>query len=392
MLKGSIHPVVKDKRGNITQSANYRPVMQSSCLLKLIEMLLLDVIEEKICLHPRQLGFRKGIGTSDACFMLKETMYNYSANNSSPVAMFIDLSKAFDTVDHSILSEKLLSSGLPIDICLLLVRYLRNQRASVRWGSGGGEGRCRFVERGVRQGGILSPFLFKLYIDSVLRKITNMGIGCRLYDTRMNIVAYADDIVLVTDSVPDLHVLYLVLKEELESHGLQINVNKSKCLANKRANNIRRYCNGDKLILAGDNFEVVTQYKYLGHVLTSDLRDDDDIELNLRRIYATFNGMLRDFKHLGSNALTFLFNSYCKPEYEICLWNNSKTLRSKSFNTFKVAYSNAFRKMLNVPVYSSSHEAAAKCAELLLLRRIALNQARFMHMQTLAFTMCCYKT
>ena len=78
------------------------------------------------------------------------------------------------------------------------MHYLRNQSARIIWNNIKGE--YINIEKGVRQGGILSPLLFKLYIDDVLNDISNLDIGCKLGIVRLNILAYADDFVLMANS------------------------------------------------------------------------------------------------------------------------------------------------------------------------------------------------
>ena len=97
LLRGEITPVVKNKKGNRFDSNNYRPVMQSSCLLKLCEMHLLNYLNDKLYFNNKQFGFSHGTSTTDACFLLKETINNYKSNLTPVYANFIDLSKAFDS-------------------------------------------------------------------------------------------------------------------------------------------------------------------------------------------------------------------------------------------------------------------------------------------------------
>ena len=193
LLKGDINPVIKDAKGNACESSNYRPVMQSSCILKILEMHILDILDEKVCFNSRQFGFRRGASTTDACCLLEETVDNYLKQKGKIFSAFIDLSKAFDKVDHFILGNILLDRDLPIDIILLVMHFLRNQIAKIVWD--GEYGTYHIINEGVRQGGILSPFLFKLYIDSMIREISELEIGCSLRFTRLNILAYADDII-----------------------------------------------------------------------------------------------------------------------------------------------------------------------------------------------------
>ena len=78
------------------------------------------------------------------------------------------------------------------------MHYLRNQTARITWNGEAGD--YHFVNEGVRQGGILSPILFKLYIDNMICDISEMGVGCKLGFNRLNILAYVDDIVILSNS------------------------------------------------------------------------------------------------------------------------------------------------------------------------------------------------
>ena len=116
-------------------------------------MHLLGILEEKISFNTRQFGFKKGVSTTDACFLLKEVLHGYTGRKDTAIAMFIDLSKAFDQVDHFLLGQKLIKRGVPGDVTLLLMHYLRNQSANIVWGAA--QGHYRPVEKSVRQGGII---------------------------------------------------------------------------------------------------------------------------------------------------------------------------------------------------------------------------------------------
>ena len=103
LIKALISPTIKDKFGDFRSSDNYRPVMLSSVFFKLLEYCLLPKISPYIKLNDRQHGFRSNFSTTTAFFILKETILNYFNSNSDVYACFIDISKAFDSVNHSIL-------------------------------------------------------------------------------------------------------------------------------------------------------------------------------------------------------------------------------------------------------------------------------------------------
>ena len=124
ILNRDINPTIKDPKGNMTESSNYRPVMQSSCLLKLFEMHVMENIEENLDFNMRQFGFRKGASTTDACYIMKETINLYTKKGGKAFGLFVDLSKAFDTVDHFMLGDILLKRNIPPDIISFLMFYL----------------------------------------------------------------------------------------------------------------------------------------------------------------------------------------------------------------------------------------------------------------------------
>ena len=94
---------------------------------------MMNILGEKIHFNQRQFGFTRGLSTTDTCFVLKEVIHDNSKNRNSSFATFIDLSKAFDKVNHFILGQKLLDSGIPVDIIFILMHYLRNQCVKVVW-------------------------------------------------------------------------------------------------------------------------------------------------------------------------------------------------------------------------------------------------------------------
>ena len=92
----------------------------------------------------------------------------------------------------------LFERNVPLDIVMILMNYLRNQSAKIVWNGESGE--YFAIDKGVRQGGILLPFLLKLYIDGIMKKVDEMGLGCMLSPVRINILAYVHDLVLISDT------------------------------------------------------------------------------------------------------------------------------------------------------------------------------------------------
>jgi len=117
-----------------------------------------------------QFGFKKGHSTPDCTFMFKNTVDYYRRNGSHVFSCFIDFSKAFDSVNYWLQFYKLLDSCTSVAGSLsvrLLAFWYSNQLMSVVWQ--GMTSSCFTISNGVRQGGILSPFLFRVYIRDLIR-------------------------------------------------------------------------------------------------------------------------------------------------------------------------------------------------------------------------------
>jgi len=111
-LAGIVVPVIKDKRGDITDINNYRAVTLSSCISKLFEMCILELYGDMLATSPMQFWFKKKLGTRRALYVLQSTVQYFVKNGSTVNVALLDISKAFDNVHHTQLFQKLLDLGL----------------------------------------------------------------------------------------------------------------------------------------------------------------------------------------------------------------------------------------------------------------------------------------
>ena len=130
----------------------------------------------------------------------------------------MDASKAFDRINHHLLFTKLRDRGIPGYILRILVYWYENQKMSVRWGNLISSPFS--VSNGVRQGGILSPYLFNVYMDDLSTRLNNLKIGCSLGEFFINHLMYADDLVLISPSTRGLSKLI----KECQNYGLEFDI------------------------------------------------------------------------------------------------------------------------------------------------------------------------
>jgi retron-type reverse transcriptase len=160
-----IVPLVKNKTGDITDVNNYRPIALVTVASKIFEIVLLDLLEPFLSTCDNQFGFKKGHSTDHCIFVLKNAIDYYRSYNSPVYTCFLDASKCFDKINHWTLFKKMIARGIPLLFVRILVYWYRNQTFCIKWGSV--SSRFFTVSNGVRQCGILSPYLFTLYVNDL---------------------------------------------------------------------------------------------------------------------------------------------------------------------------------------------------------------------------------
>ena len=236
------------------------------------------------------------------------------------LAVFFNLSKAFDLVDFSQLFSKLKHRIGSIFIRLLAYVYIF-QSCCVDWA--GVKSKHFSVACGIRQGAVLSPILFSIYIDDLFQVLASSGFGCHINNFYYGIVGYADDLVLLSPNLHGLQCMFDIANSFLDNLGLKISVNqldphksKTKCLAF----GLKR----DPLVnLIYNNFQIpwCDSYKHLGHTLYRDGSLKLDVDIKKRSFIGTFYELKQELK--SQNPLVFmnLIMVYLSHFYGSNLWN-----------------------------------------------------------------------
>ena len=174
-----------------------------------------------------QAAFRRGRGTRDQianmCWIIKKAR----EFQKTIYLCFIDYAKVFDCVDHNKLWKILKEMGIPDHLTCLL----RNLYTTVRTGHGTTD--WFQIGKGIRQGYILSPSLFNLYAEYIMRNtlLDEAQAGIKIAGRSINNLRYADDTTLMAESEEKLKSLLMKVKEESEKVGLKLNIQKTKIMA-----------------------------------------------------------------------------------------------------------------------------------------------------------------
>jgi len=175
-----------------------------------------------------QFGFKKSLSCSQAIYCVRNIVNHYVSNGNTVNLCALDITKAFDRMNHHGLFIKLMSHYIPVSLLEILEYWFSICSTCVIWNN---VHSCMFkLTSGVRQSGVLSPYLFAVYIDNVIEHVKSLNVGCMFRRVNASIFLYADDILLLAPSICSLENLLLACETKLHELNLAINGKKSMCI------------------------------------------------------------------------------------------------------------------------------------------------------------------
>ena len=309
---------IPKSKTQLSAASNYRPISLLSVVSKLLErhlhLLLVDYLKETCPLSNKQWGFQQGKSTTAALLHVIDQWSKLLERGHEVCAVFFDLRKAFDTVPHRPLLDKLHSFGIDSHLISWIYSYLTERKQHVV--CDGVLSSNISVLSGVPQGSVLGHLLFLIYIDDVTSEHLSQ-------DSMLNL--FADDMLLFKPitSVSDFRHLQddiISIKNWTERNYLSLNAKKCKCMLVSRKRGTRQPLSFN---LGGDVLEQVETFKYLGVLISSSLSWSPHVEAVCTKarkllglVYRRFYGLL------NTRCMIEIYKTLIRPhlEYAASVW------------------------------------------------------------------------
>ena len=219
----------------------------------------------------------------------------------------LDISKVFDRISYYALFSKLMKRQFPKPLIKVLLSWYTMCSVKVKWDG-------MFSEEfqptaGVRQGGVLSPMLFAIYMEDIFSLLRSRNKGCFIANVFLGCFLYADDILLISQSVSCMQDMLNTCHEFFKSIDLEISSTKSSALRIGRRCSIK--CSN--LLIGGQIIPWVDQLKYLGITMMKGLTVKRSFCLSKIKLYKCFNAIYSKASYASEEVVVNLFKSYCLP-------------------------------------------------------------------------------
>lgn len=274
-----LKPLIKDSTKGSEDVNNLRPLSISDVYTNIYEKIILNLIKIEHNDHSKQFGFKTNSSCSHASFILNEII-RLNKNNKKPTYIVsIDASKAFDRVSRTKLWLEMFEMKISGTIIIALKNYYENFYILV---VNKKNYSTPFITTfGVKQGGCCSSELYKLYCEKLANLVTKLELGIKIGNTIINILMYADDILITAQSIDECQKILNEISNYSQTHQVKFNPTKTNVLAFNTNENIN-------LILCGEPIVRSSKIKYLGCIFEDNYSNKAHLE---RRKTAVFCGI-----------------------------------------------------------------------------------------------------
>jgi len=358
-------PLPKTNNASVSKSLiadDFRGISISPVISKVFEKCIFDRYQRFFETSDSQFGFKKGISCSHVVYSVKCTVDHFVSHGSTVNLCALDLRKAFDKMNHHGLFIKLMERMLPNNLLATLEYWFSICSTCVRWG----DSFSNFIKLkcGVRQGGVLSPKFFALYIDDVIKVIQRSNIGCMIGIIKVNIFLFADDIIMLAPSVDALQKMIVLCESQLAYLDMALNAKKSVCL--RIGSRYRDDCS-NLITASGETLCWVDNCRYLGVYLVAAKKFTVSISNNKKAFYRSFNAIFSKVGRCASEeVIVTLISAKCLPVFLYGLEACSVSLTQK--HTLDFVLMRTFMRVFK----TNSVEIVSECQQMFRFRKASI--------------------
>ncbi len=348
MKQGFKIPIPKPGKDPLERN-NYRGITITPLFGKILETLILNRVGPTIetIQSELQFGFTKGMSPTMASLCLVETMAEARDTKQDLYVTTLDASKAFDVVDHGKLKVKLYSSGIGGQLWQVVDNLYNNCTEIVRWN--GSYGPCYEVKQGVRQGGTMSPTLYKLYVNHLLSSLETASAGCSIGNIFMGTPTCADDVLLLSNSSSEMQGMINVCGEYASRHKYKLHPIKSQVIHQVKTSK-QKNAKSHEWTLGTEQITEATDFTHLGLNWAAGKYHpnmDAKVESARKTAYALMGVGLHGINGLDPGTAVHLVKTYILPKLLYGL--DSVILRRKDIDELETYYRKLLRQIQGLP-------------------------------------------
>jgi len=377
------------KKGDLSLPKNYRPISLLDVLSKILSSIMVSRMNDHLEKNglQEQAGFMKGRGCSDATATLKMTLQNLRAANQDSFVLFVDIVKAFDSVNRDMLWKILEKYGIPEKIIQTIKKMYTDIKIKISIED------AEFIFNsisGVKQGDNLAPVLFLFVVQAAIETMhanwSTMNIatpdlkffpsednGClsirsskKSSPLHHNATLYADDSAFIFLSKADLITGTTFVKDTFAQFGLEVHLgctntpkSKSKTEAmyfpahSKPIEEVEEDLISGRIIISGDKFvDFTNKFKYLGTYLAQNLSDDTDVDDRITAASKNFNALGKELFRNRKISLHIRCRLFVATTINILLWGcDTWAITRTQLNKIEVFHRRCIRQMIGITMH-----------------------------------------
>ena len=279
LLACAFMPLLKSSQKDPAETKSYRAIAGSATVLMLFDKLLLTLWGNKLTSGSLQMGYKRGSSTAQCSYVAMETINHFLREGTNPIMVALDMTMAFDKCRFDILFSRV-ANKLPAVVVRCMIYLYERQHAWVRWGDTASS--TFGVTNSTRQGAVSSPALFSLYVQDLLDRLQDLGVGCYMGHTYVGAVAWADDFLLLAPSRSAMQLMLDTASAFVKEVGLQFSTDPDPIKSKSKAIFVtgwrRNLAKPAPLLLSGSPLPYVRHATHLGH----EFDDSGNMEMDIR--------------------------------------------------------------------------------------------------------------